>query len=124
MIEKLGYPKEMISIERRLSSLPHLSGKKVPNRRFDILCFTKDLSLEHALYPLLMIECKAHPITQRAMEQIIGYNDYVSACFIGVANQERVVMGYRCIEKASYEFFEGMPSYADLLQVLKPQVLK
>ena len=41
MISELLYPKELISIERSLSSFPHLKGKKVPNRRFDVAVFAK-----------------------------------------------------------------------------------
>lgn len=119
MISELGYPKEMISVEKRLSSIPHLIHQRVPNRRYDLICFAKNLSDEHSIYPLIMIECKAHPITKAALQQIIGYNDYVAAYFIAVANGERVMVGYQSEEGQGYQFFEGLPSYEELLQMVR-----
>jgi len=114
MVESLGYPREMLCVEKQLSSIPHLLKKNTPNRRFDIICFAKGIHEEHEIYPLLMIECKAHLITKKAIEQVIGYNDYVSAFFIAIANQERVIIGWKGKDNKGYQFSEGLPCYDEI----------
>ncbi len=109
MRQALGYPGEMISIERSLSSFPHLKGKKVPNRRFDIAVFgTKQV------IPLLVIECKAVPINQKAFDQVIGYNHLVQAPFLALANGKEV---FTLIKDGSgYRQQKGLPEYKFLLE--------
>lgn len=89
MINRLGFPKELIVIEKEMSELPHLRGKGVPKRRIDLLCFTKKGEI---LYPLLLVECKAIPLRDRALEQVFGYNYYVGARFVAIANGQGIVM--------------------------------
>jgi hypothetical protein len=109
MKESLGYPKEMISIERSLSSFPHLKGKKVPNRRFDIAVFgTKDV------IPLLVIECKAVPIDDKAFDQVIGYNHLVQAPFIALANGDLLITLVK--DGSTYNQVDGLPTYEHLLE--------
>lgn len=71
MVEELGFPKGLISVERATLK-----------RRTDIVCYTKEMR------PLLLIECKAGPIREEAIRQAIGYNDQVKAPFICLANGE------------------------------------
>lgn len=105
----LDYPKEMISVERSLSSFPHLKGKKVPNRRFDIAVFgTKKV------IPLLVIECKAVPLNQNSFDQIIGYNHLVQAPFIALANGAGIKTLIK--EKNGYREVDGLPPYKELLK--------
>jgi len=109
MKEQLSYPKEMISVERSLSSFPHLAGKKVPNRRFDIAVFgTKDV------VPLLVIECKAVPLNRDAFDQVIGYNHLVQAPFIALANGDEVITLMK--KNDGYIEKEGLPTYDFLLK--------
>lgn len=112
MIEKFGFPKEMLVVERTLGSLPHLMGQKVPNRRFDIICFHK---VEEAIRPLLLVECKAVSLSQKCLEQVIGYNHYAQAPFIALANHECVMTGmYRW--DGGYELIEGLIPYEQMQQ--------
>lgn len=104
----LGYPKEKISVERSLSAIPHLEGKKVPNRRFDIVVFGKE-----NLYPLLLIECKAIPFNQSAVDQVKGYNHLIQAPFIALANQSGVLFYVK--DKNTYKEFKGLAPYQYLL---------
>lgn len=112
MQEELFYPKEMISVERSLSSFPHLKGKKVPNRRFDIAVFGgKEIS------PLLIIECKAVPLNQKAFDQVIGYNHLVQAPFLALCNGEKILTLIK--EGNEYRIEKGLPKYQALLKSLR-----
>src|SRR5690242_14822270 len=64
MIHALGFPKELIAVEKELKELPHLAGRSVPERRIDVLCYGKEIHPEHSLYPLLLIECKREAIDE------------------------------------------------------------
>lgn len=109
MKDELCYPKEMISVERSLSSFPHLKGKKVPNRRFDIAVFgTKEV------LPLMIIECKAVPIDQKAFDQVKGYNHLVQAPFLALANEHEVITLIK--EGSKYIKVKGLPEYKVLLE--------
>jgi len=112
MIDRLGYPKELIAVEKDLKEMPHLKNSSPPKRRIDLVCFAKGLSKEHPLYPLILIECKDTPLDRKAIEQVIGYHYFVDSPFIAVANAEEVWVG--C--KAKYIFQRTLPSYADLLK--------
>ena len=116
---ELGYPKELICIEKQLKSMPHLKGGKFPDRRFDIVCFGKGIHPEHDIYPLIMIECKAHPLTKKVAEQVIGYNHHVKAYFVGIANAEEEIIGWRDEKRQDYCFRKGLLSYLELLDMIK-----
>lgn len=97
MTEKFGYPRELIGVEREISTLPHLKGAllkgvKIPKRRFDLVCFAGKIHKEFPLYPLLLIECKAIALSEKALQQVLGYNYYVGAYFVAIANGQGVVM--------------------------------
>lgn len=112
MIGGLGYPRELIIVEKQLSLLPHLHHQKgLPTRRADLICFAKNVHPEHALFPLLLIECKDGPIGRDAEQQAIGYNHYLQAPFIALANQE----GEKLIFPRQMPF---LPSYEQLIQAL------
>lgn len=88
MIEQLGYPRELIVVEKELSLLPHLrSHGQLPTRRADIICFGKDIHPDYSLFPLLLIECKAGEMGFDAEQQALGYNHYVQAPYVALANQ-------------------------------------
>src|SRR3990167_4122115 len=107
MKDELGFPAELICVERSLSSLPHLAGQIVPDRRFDIICFKKH---GEVILPLLIVECKAVLLTKKAAMQVIGYNHFAKAPFIALANQKSVYTGYKC-KDSGYHFEEGLFSY-------------
>src|SRR3989344_3720493 len=78
MIGALGFPKNLLAVEKDLASLPHrqILRESNPNRRLDLLCFTPGKT---GLVPLLLIECKAGQILDSAERQVLGYNDTVGA---------------------------------------------
>lgn len=116
MIDRLGYPPGIIALEKSLSSLPHLSGTpSVPKRRADLIVFGKNLHSAHSLFPLLLIECKAIPLTPAVLRQIVGYNQFVGARFIGVANESGFFLGWFEPSQRQFSFINELPSYESLL---------
>ncbi len=108
MVAVLGFPKELLAVEKEISQLPHLlSDPHVPQRRADIICFARGIHPEHVLYPLLLIECKQEVLNEKALDQVMGYNYYVDAPFVAVVNGTHIVMN---------QGLRTLPSYSELLQ--------
>ena len=91
LIENCQFPSSLISIEKKLSELPHLNERKkdLPERRLDLLCFGPKLA-----FPLLLIECKAVPLQDKMLSQVWGYNAYIGAPFIALVNGHELRMGW------------------------------
>jgi hypothetical protein len=122
MTTELGYPIALLAVEKSLKQMPHLSLQEMslPERRADLICFGKDIHPEHGLYPLLLIECKAHRLTSQCVEQVMGYNHLVQAYFVAVANGEE-------IKTAFYkhgQFNAGLPAYSSLMEFVKKKPSK
>ena len=107
LVLELGYPSSLLISERELSLLPHLQGIEVPKRRLDLLCFEKG-----SMRPLLLVECKAVPLTQQALDQVIGYNYFVKARYLTLVNQTEIIT--LCYKGGEYQRLERVPSYADI----------
>jgi hypothetical protein len=118
MISSLGYPKESLTVEKALDQMPHLStqGLSIPDRRADIVCFAKGVHNTHTLYPLLLIECKAVKLSQPVVLQVIGYNQYLKAHFVCLANKTEVRTGWFNPDLKHYQFVSTLPTYQQLLQ--------
>lgn len=117
LIEECGYPRGCLSVEKSLHQLPHLKGQQVPNRRADIIAFCPtDTGLE----PFLLIECKAVPLTPAVLRQVTGYNTYVQARFVAVANQQEVYTGWFVTEEQTYRFAKGLPPWSEALKPVIP----
>lgn len=114
MVERLGYPNALLSVERALSSLPHLeSVSHLPDRRLDLLFFMKD---NEDLKPLFLIECKRAVLDRRAFQQLIGYNHYVKAPFLGLAAEDAFLFSFLDPKTNQYAFEKRLPSYQELLE--------
>lgn len=110
MTKHLGYPRELLAVEKQLSELPHLHGVlALPKRRADILCFAKGLHPMFPLYPLLLIECKGGKIGKEAEDQAIGYNHFVQAAYVAIAGDGLVELVHP--QKLSF-----LPKYDELLE--------
>lgn len=111
MIEKLGFPRSLIAVEKSLDQLPHLKhgAAPLPNRRADVLCFGKEIHPEYPLFPLLLIECKQERIDQAAIDQVRGYNAFVGAPFLALADKQGVFF-------LGEELKRGLPKYQELLE--------
>lgn len=119
LIEKLGYPSSGLAVEKELAQIPHLRsmGGKLPKRRADIICFAKGIHPTEELYPLLLIECKALKLTSKMINQVVGYNHYLKACYIALVNHEEIRTGWFDRTTQTYKFVPYLPTYAELLMV-------
>lgn len=123
MINNLNFPLSLLVLEKELRQMPHLEGDlgQFPNRRADLICFGKDIHPKYALYPLLLIECKAVKLTSKVVDQVVGYNHFLQACFIAIVNAEEIKTAWYDQEKKEYTFVNTLPDYATLLAMLKPK---
>ncbi|MDJ0652149.1 MAG: type I restriction enzyme HsdR N-terminal domain-containing protein [Simkaniaceae bacterium] len=107
LTHELGYPPQAIAIEKKLSELPHLQQIEVPIRRLDILCCeTKTLC------PLLLIECKRTPLQQKMFAQLMGYNAFIKAPLICLANDREFLLGWEGPKRAMS--LDRLPNYKEL----------
>lgn len=122
MLEEYGYPPGLVAVEKSLRQLPHLTPADqplIPNRRADIVCFAKGVHPQFDLYPLLIVECKAVKLTQKVIGQITGYNHFVRAYFIAIANEEEIRIGWNDPNRDGYSFVPYLPSYTELIRAVK-----
>ncbi len=111
MIEKLSYPRELLSVERALGDLC-FHKKGVPFRRVDLVCFAKG---EEGIFPLLIVECKeSSSLADEALAQVQGYNHFLGASFIAVSHPEGETFGYP--SEKGFSFLPYLPKYTDLIQ--------
>lgn len=124
MIDDLEFPAPLIAVECALGRMPHLSAAErahVPDRRADIVCFAKD-PVSGQLYPLLVIECKAVKLAARVINQVLGYNHFMRAHFIAIANQEEIRLGWYDAQRGQYEFVDYLPGHPSLIKSITPLV--
>lgn len=120
LVNKLGFPAELVVVEKGLRQMPHLKiedGMKVPARRADLVCFARGIHPHLNLDPLLLVECKAVEITPQVIRQVTGYNHFLRAHFIAVVNQFEVVFGYYQTSVKQYCLIQHIPSYATLIEM-------
>ena len=117
MTGELGFPTGGIALEKRLKEMPHIELLKgpIPTRRADIIVFAKDIHPNYPYFPLLLIECKAVPLTEKVIRQVVGYNQFVKAHFIAIANQTEIRLGWYQPELQDYSFIPGLLPFGTLL---------
>lgn len=114
LLQHCGFPSSCIVVEKDLKSMPHLSTRgKLPERRADIICYAKIKN--EGLHPLLLIECKAMPLSSRELQQVIGYNHLLKASFIALVNQKEKKLGWFDPELSNYKFVNYFPTFSELL---------
>lgn len=126
LINILGFPEELMMVEKDLCQMPHLSLQRagcLPKRRADIVCFAKDIHPQSSLYPLLLIECKAVPITSGVMRQILGYNHYMKAFFIAVVNQNEARLGCYDPRLGKYTYIPTLLPYQELIRKISSPLI-
>ncbi len=117
LVHQLGFPRELLVVEKGIKELPHITSSEAPDRRLDILCYGKGIT--HPLFPLLLIECKDERLTEGAVNQVIGYNHHVKAHFVAVVNLDEARLGYFDGAKNQYIFCSFVPSFKELMQWVK-----
>lgn len=123
LVDKLRYPLCNLAVEKNLLQMPHLalkSKQQLPDRRADIVCYAKGIHPQHDLYPLLLIECKAVPLNQNVIQQVLGYNQHLEALFVAVANESETRTGWYDPESKDYKFVPYIPMYDQLIRSLNP----
>lgn len=115
----LGYPKALIAVEKDLKHLSHIRSFPAEKRRADILCFGKNIHPRFPLFPLIMIECKAIPLTQKAIDQVMGYNHYIQAFFVAIANEDEIRTLWFDTVKKEYQSLNFLPPYEQLIAAVK-----
>ena len=118
MVGSLRYPESLIGVEKELKSLPHLKNEKLPIRRVDIICFAKGIHKKYSLYPLLVVECKAKKLTEDAIEQVLGYNYFIKAFFVAIANKDKIKTFFYD-NKKKMSFVNFLPTYDQLIDAVK-----
>lgn len=116
MINHLGFPKELLVIEKGLKNLAHLKGdlSTFPDRRVDILSYMKSSTEE--LSPLLLIECKCISLNEKALKQVMGYHHLIRSHYIALANEDEILLGVQ--KKNQLEIFPFLPDYNQLIKAL------
>ncbi|OGN55534.1 MAG: hypothetical protein A3D96_04200 [Chlamydiae bacterium RIFCSPHIGHO2_12_FULL_44_59] len=91
----LGYPKGLISVERKLVK-----------RRYDVVCFMQTMK------PLLLVECKATALDTKAAMQAFGYKGLLEAPFVTLIGPEEIMTYWQ--GKEGYEAVPFLPSHKEL----------
>lgn len=119
MTKKLNFPPNLLVVEMSLTQMPHFrpGAVRIPERRADIVCFAKNIHPRHTLYPLILIECKAVKLSPKVVSQVTGYNHFVGAYFIAIANQEEIKLGCYDAKNSGYAFVDGLPSFDQLVKL-------
>jgi hypothetical protein len=120
LIDKLEYPIGTIAVEKELKQIPHLRSfvGKLPQRRADVLCFAKGIHATEELYPLLLFECISVKLTNKMVNQVVGYNHYLQAHFIALVNHEEIRTGWFDHDLGAYQFVPYLPTYTQLISFL------
>lgn len=95
MVDELGFPKGLISVERGVGS-----------RRTDIVCYTQEM------VPLLLVECKAGELNAAAVSQVLGYNDTIKAPFVCLVNSTEIKILWQ--EQGRVASVPFLPTYNEL----------
>lgn len=105
LVDIKKFPKSLMVQERKISTLPNLIRKCHLSRRVDLLVYTPEFK------PLLLIECKAVAITINAIKQVLGYNYYIGAPYVGIINQQECILQWEEGSSVSYPSWEAFPCY-------------
>lgn len=119
MTQELGYPLNWMALEKSLDQLPHIQPHpSLPKRRADLIVFAQHIHPQHALYPLLLIECKATPLNAKVLRQLIGYNHFIQAPFIAAVNANDLHFGFYHQKVKDFQFEKQLPHYSELIQFI------
>lgn len=104
MTQELGYPPPLLALEFYL---------KESGRRADIVCFSAG---EKELKPLLVVECKADRLDEKAARQLVGYNFSLGAPFLSLASTSGVYTFWK--EGAIFRFVPFLPRFVELKRAI------
>lgn len=112
MTAHLGYPLELLCVEKSLRELPHLALQQdLPDRRIDVLCYH---NFQKQMEPLLLIECKKDKLKTCHDDQLHGYNYYVKAPLLALVSQNEVLLS-AVTNEGKIKPIHFLPSYKQLI---------
>jgi len=125
LTQKLDFPLSQIVIEQSLKDMPHLSlsSTRFPNRRADIVCYAKNIHPQYELFPLLLVECKAVKLQPQVILQATGYNFYLKAKYVALANKQEIRLGWYDSDLKSYRFVNNLYPYHTLINALSNKII-
>jgi hypothetical protein len=111
MVKGLGFPKDLMVVEKELATLPHLARvSHLPLRRVDLLCFA--YAKRGDIFPLLLVECKTELLSRVVLEQALAYNAFVKASFVAIVNESKVIL------KGEHCEIDYLPPFPELVKVV------
>ncbi len=115
LTHSLGFSPSLIAVEKDFKLIPTTENQNMlSDRRVDIICYAK--LFQESLHPLLVIECKAVPISSKELRQIIGYNHILKVPFIGLVNQNEKRLGWFDSILQDYKFINYFPKFNELVK--------
>lgn len=105
-----GYPRGLIALEAPID-------KNNAARRADIIAYYRGEN--DGLSPLMVIECKAVKLTPLMLQQVGGYNHYLSAPFVALSAPQESYWGWLDAKTKKYLFQFGFPTFPELMKLLK-----
>ncbi|AMM52425.1 hypothetical protein TH61_16235 [Rufibacter sp. DG15C] len=113
LIDRYGYPEEMIRVEFPLSAFD-----KSLKGRVDILVLGKN-KVDDNYHSLLLVECKEPnvPLTESVFEQALSYDDVLAPKVTVVTNGNETVALQWDDKENEYVEINLIPSYADLIEL-------
>lgn len=124
LVENLSYPPHLILVEKSLRRFLHAAGCLGSiahnKRRLDVLVISPvhRFSSKSGIWrpqPLLLIECKAQTINQKALNQALCYNQSLSAPCISVVCEQTQNTGFLHPTTQTLHFYPGIPTFSQLL---------
>jgi type I restriction and modification enzyme subunit R-like protein len=105
LVKVLNYPKAFLVVEKEIKELPHLqhTGLQFPLRRVDLLSYTQ------AIKPLLLMEFKTEPLSEKMVSQALSYNTFVKAKAVAVANGQAIFL------QMGGKILSHLPTFEELL---------
>ena len=110
MVYELGFPKNLIAVEKEIGSLPNFSFSA--KRRLDLISY---MNTSQGIVPLLLAECKSVSLDEAAVRQAFGYNAALGAFFICLAGQSE--MKTLWLEQGKIASVPFLPPYAELIKL-------
>ncbi|WP_442636912.1 type I restriction enzyme HsdR N-terminal domain-containing protein [Rossellomorea marisflavi] len=109
LIEKLGIPKESISTEFPLSRIDPTTKK-----RADVVVWKTEEDGRKTALMVLELKAAHLPYSDHALEQVLEYNTYLKAEYVGVSNGDYSNL-YKMVENKPAQLQEGLYHYNELL---------
>jgi len=120
MVHELAFPLHFLAVEKKVEELAVNGSSPPSDLRVDIAVSVTSQQRTFPT-PLLLIECKAVPLDEGSFRQVVGYNYFIRAPFIAVANADELMLGWRD-PSGELMSIPYLPSYEELITVISPNI--